>query len=1227
MDHSLTDFNKPLTYPNATATATATDMASATDTATVNDTQTVGAPFETSSLTTVHIAVAQEITQAKKDELFELFTTGLLLELEFIPTSDHIEAVLMIGNGTADLAIADAYASMVAVGMELDAIAVQQIAGGDYYHRHQAWTLAEEHAAGLRDFEYSEACFPGFGLDTALTTSIGYQIRHGLIVAGEDLEVTIRQNYLESCAEPNICQACQGYDYLTNNACNETNQFTGYAGAIRCITDREGGQGGRVAFVRDDTVASTCGQPNPPDWCLAEDEYEMIADFGEFPSNAIIYDPLRMDDALEARLRHAFDLAKDEDNTTLVDHHEAYNSIFSLSLAEHIDEFSKNVACVPGIKELLGYPNITLQECVLSNHREGTRDDPIRFAYYGNQYNIDEIKADLQDAVAGFEFEVVRATDATHALRMVLNHEADFASVDPALALKGIPFALIPLAYETYLDNVTTFYNAEVWTRTDSGITNFTDSQFLSSCHGSATSSAGMYYPVGYGIRKGYMNVTTGQSITDVAKAYWSKGQCAQPELCDEVLCQSSQLDDNGQLECPIQGNLPQIDSEDASALQCLYYGGSIAFIREGAMSLACDFTPEGQSQNLICRERENYHKIMDLGKVPTDIVITQSRSFMAGKREQFQEEFVNAYGNTVAGVKLRQYFGDHASYMVAPRAYDLNAHMHNYKNNVACLPDVADVLGLGVLSEPTCTIDSGRDGDIEPIRFAYVADRSYRDTTNLTILLNEMSGLTYEVLWAKTDHVAMDMIKNNQADLAYVDIPAAVYGMATDDNIHVMAAAYAPVTNLPYLEAQAWVLTNSSIQTIADTKGSNACHPAMRSSAGMYMWLQYAISENLIEPPTLSEDYITDTGLDHLTSAIETWFQKTCAEPQLCSACADTKVDGLCNALDDYAGLVGALKCLTQGGGDVAFLPDHAWEQICEEPLPENEAWCLSKDSYRLLHTFGEVPTRMFVSSNGRLTSHSHSIIDGLLLELEPREIAVHAQLNAYFDNGRADGYARTTDMQTRMDTYMQSLACVPDVYYLMGLPDEVELPSCDIRLNPNVAIQGEPIPSPSASASIPSTSPSASAPVPSVEPSPSPSRDVPVLNIDLNKEIENSPGQTTTDSSSVNDEFTSQTSANSADANEDSIESLAIAAIVLAVLFLVSAPFVAFGLARKLNRRWLRKNGLDGATSARGSNASTFDPNSFESTTSTTNTATAVDLNQRPSDLPMVGTNQRLV
>jgi melanoma-associated antigen p97 len=120
-------------------------------------------------------------------------------------------------------------------------------------------------------------------------------------------------------------------------------------------------------------------------------------------------------------------------------------------------------------------------------------------------------------------------------------------------------------------------------------------------------------------------------------------------------------------------------------------------------------------------------------------------------------------------------------------------------------------------------------------------------------------------------------------------------------------------------------VVKKNSGMSINTLQGSNSCHGGVGTSSGWNMPISTLIEKQLLE--------IVDCN-NHVKAATK-FFNKMCAPDALnvqfnptgdnptsaCDLCAGKIGSNFCTNQDPYAGTIGALYCLIDGGGDVAFV------------------------------------------------------------------------------------------------------------------------------------------------------------------------------------------------------------------------------------------------------------------------------------------------------------------
>ena len=151
------------------------------------------------------------------------------------------------------------------------------------------------------------------------------------------------------------------------------------------------------------------------------------------------------------------------------------------------------------------------------------------------------------------------------------------------------------------------------------------------------------------------------------------------------------------------------------------------------------------------------------------------------------------------------------------------------------------------------------------------------------------------------------------------VPISSEVYSSTNNDNYKIIYSVA--------------VVKRSSGMTIKKLKGSNSCHGGVGTSAGWNVPIS-----TLIEMKMLN---IIDCN-NHVKAATS-FFKKMCAPDALntqfnptgdnptsaCELCIGKIGSTFCTNQDPYSGYIGALYCLNDGGGDVAFVTHTALNEL----------------------------------------------------------------------------------------------------------------------------------------------------------------------------------------------------------------------------------------------------------------------------------------------------------
>lgn len=260
----------------------------------------------------------------------------------------------------------------------------------------------------------------------------------------------------------------------------------------------------------------------------------------------------------------------------------------------------------------------------------------------------------------------------------------------------------------------------------------------------------------------------------------------------------------------------------------------------------------------------------------------------------------------------------------------------------------------LAITALLVLTVTAGCIGGDDTIRIAFVAKDTatapHDDLERLEAFLTDQTGARVEVDFFTTSTAALEAVRAGQADIASVDGAAGWLAWQRLD-LEAVAAEVRGDGRTFYMAA-AWVRADSDIQDITDFEGRTSCHTGATKSAGMMLPMSYLIQEGLID--TAGYDDISD-----MVAMAEAFFD----EPVIGGA---------------YEGYNGALQCLSEGVGDIAFIRDTTPADYCTPG--DAEPWCLDLADYRKVIEFGQVPEHPFMVSPDLEGDKRTAIVDAFL-------------------------------------------------------------------------------------------------------------------------------------------------------------------------------------------------------------------------------------------------------
>lgn len=308
-----------------------------------------------------------------------------------------------------------------------------------------------------------------------------------------------------------------------------------------------------------------------------------------------------------------------------------------------------------------------------------------------------------------------------------------------------------------------------------------------------------------------------------------------------------------------------------------------------------------------------------------------------------------------------------------------------------------------------------------EVIRIAFTVKDDYtsfnENPQKLADYLSAEIGMKVEIYPITSDALALQSLRFGSADMAFMDGGAGWVGWKMYD-LEVMAADQKS-DGRTYYNAHAWVLNgseaeqalndgNDSTDPFAVLEGQTSCHTGWLKSAGMLIPMGYFIGQEYAE--VIGDD----DDIESLRNTIFNYFSEDASIPE---------------SGTPYYGYSGALKCLSEGKGGVAFAKDSTVDTYCgSDNSTENEDWCLSRENYVALPAFGQAPSHPMMYQPNTLENSTRDAIVAALVNLSSSESGEDILSSILNTPGIV-----ATDTETHFGSYSSLISSVPGIsaYY----------------------------------------------------------------------------------------------------------------------------------------------------------------------------------------------------
>ena len=531
---------------------------------------------------------------------------------------------------------------------------------------------------------------------------------------------------------------------------------------------------------------------------------------------------------------------------------------------------------------------------------------------------------------------------------------ADIAFMDGGSAWVGWQqYDLEVLASETKPDGRTK-YGARAIVHADSDIAKahldndsstdpFALFQGKTSCHTGWLKSAGMLLPMGYLIGNGYANVigdpNTVESMSATIEAYFNENASI-PEVGDTYYSYK------GALRCL---------SEDR---------GDIAFVADTTLDYYC---VDRTSSNSWCLDESDYVELTPFGYAPGHPVMYNPAKMSEEKAEIVRKTLIDMNTTTEGKDILAKILNSPEGIKDVGTTID---HLGTYSAAIKNVPGIQAYYGgkynINTSVEPTKN----------PIRIAYEVRDTYENIdSNPQLLADRLSlklNVTVELYNVASEGAIIEALRMGHADIGFMDGGAAWVGWK-EYGLSALAADLKP-DGRSWYGAQAYVRADSDIaQAYLDDdestdpfelfRGKTSCHTGWLKSAGMLLPMGYLIGNGYAE-------VIGDVNdVDSLRSTIYNFFNEDASIPE---------------SGDFYYSYDGALRCLSEERGDIAFVADTTYDYNCVQKLRN---WCLKDENgesgYVALPLFGKAPSHPVMYNPEKMDMYTRAALLTALMDM----------------------------------------------------------------------------------------------------------------------------------------------------------------------------------------------------------------------------------------------------
>ena len=586
---------------------------------------------------------------------------------------------------------------------------------------------------------------------------------------------------------------------------------------------------------------------------------------------------------------------------------------------------------------------------------------------YENPDENPQIMADYLAKELDMDVELYPITSEGAIIEALRFGNAHIAFMDGAAAWVGWQqYGLDALAADQKSDG-RTYYNAHAVVLKDSEMAaayldndDSTDPFSLlagkTSCHTGWLKSAGMLLPMGFLIGNGYANVVGDPNDIESLR-----------NTVTNFFNEDASIPESGTTYYSYSG-----------AVRCLSEGvGDVAFAKDSTVAGYCGNENAADNEEW-CLPEEDYVLLPSYGSAPSHPVMYNPEFVNDETKTKIQDALVAMKDDEEGIVILDKILGTPGI-----TSTDAATHLGSYGGLIEDIP------GINSYYSGKFEIDETVTPTISNIRIAFELKDDYSGNPEenpqaLADFISAQTGVEVTLYPVTSEGAIIEALRFGNADIAFMDGGSAwvgwkQYGLAT-------MAADTKSDGRTYYNAHAWVHKDSEMATaylddddstdpFALLEGKTSCHTGWLKSAGMLLPMGYLISNDYASVVGDNDD------IESLRDTIHTFFNEDASIP---------------DSGTTYYGYSGAVRCLSEGVGDVAFAKDSTVNGYCgNEDSSLNEDWCLPLDEYVALPAFGQAPSHPVMYNPENINVQTRTAILNALLALNNEMYVVDYEIN----------------------------------------------------------------------------------------------------------------------------------------------------------------------------------------------------------------------------------------